>query len=374
MKIGAQSGAISRRSFGKIGSFLAGGAILPFSNEFAFAQRSMLGEVPPDAVMINGNENPMGPCKEAAEAARNLVDGGGRYHFELAFKLARVSAELEGLKPDYVAAYAGSSDPLHRIVTAFCSKEKGIVVANPGYEAGPATAKFLGAKVTPVPLLAKTFEHDVKTMATADPNAGVIYICNPNNPTGTLTSRADIEWLVENKPKGSILLLDEAYIHISSQAPMPELVAKDKDVIILRTFSKLYGMAGLRAGLALGRPDLLRKLQPLGSGMMPITGMAAATASLKVPTLIQERRAIIKDIREDVFAFLDKKNISFNVSDSNCFMLDTKRPAGEFVAAMAKEKVYVGRSWPVWPNHSRITVGSRADMEKFKAAVAKVMA
>jgi histidinol-phosphate/aromatic aminotransferase/cobyric acid decarboxylase-like protein len=347
---------------------------VPFSSESGFAQRSMLGEVPPDAVLINGNENPMGPCKEAAEAARKLVDGGGRYRFELAFKLAAVSAQLEGLKPENVTAYAGSSDPLHRIVMAFCSKEKGLVVANPGYEAGPATAQYLGAKVTPVPLLASTFAHDVKKMATADPNAGVIYICNPNNPTGTLTSKADIEWLIDNKPKGAIVLLDEAYIHISHQDPMPELVAKGKDVIILRTFSKLYGMAGLRAGLAFGRPDLLKKLQPLGSGMMPITGMAAATASLQVPTLVADRRKVIKDIRDDVFSFLSKKNIGFNPSDSNCFMLDTKQPAMKFMAAMAKEKIYVGRSWPVWPNHSRITIGTKAEMEKFKLAVAKVMA
>ena len=101
-------------------------------------------------------------------------------------------------------------------------------------------------------------------MAQADPNAGLIYVCNPNNPTGSITPKEDIEYLVAHKPKDAIVLLDEAYIHLSKTAePASPLVAADKDVIILRTFSKLYGMAGLRAGAALGRPDLLAKMREL---------------------------------------------------------------------------------------------------------------
>ena len=134
---------------------------------------------------------------------------------------------------------------------AFTSPSKPFVTADPGYEAGERAAKFIGAKVIRVPLT-KSYAHDVKAMAAANPNAGLIYICNPNNPTGTLTPREDIEWLLENKPKGSILLLDEAYIHIAGAPMCSDLVAKDKDIIILRTFSKIYGMAGLRAGAALG--------------------------------------------------------------------------------------------------------------------------
>ena len=364
----------TRRSFGKLATLITGGAVLPFSSEFALAQRSMImGDIPPDAVMINGNENPMGPCPEAAEAAHKIIAGGGRYHFEKTFMLRDTAAESEGLKPDYVMPFAGSSDPLLRVVMAFCSPQKGFVAADPGYEAGAMTAEYVGAKVSRVPLVTDSYAHDVKAMAKADPNAGVIYVCNPNNPSGTLTPRSDIEYLLENKPKGSILLLDEAYIHIAHAHTCQDLVVKDKDVIILRTFSKLYGMAGMRAGLAMGRPDLLKKLGPLGSRMTPTTGMVAAAASLKVKNLVPERRKIIKDIRDDVFSFLDGRKIKFIPSDSNCFMLDTKRPASEFAQAMAAKKVYVGRSWPVWQTYSRITVGSKDDMEKFKKAAAEVM-
>jgi histidinol-phosphate/aromatic aminotransferase/cobyric acid decarboxylase-like protein len=222
--------------------------------------------------------------------------------------------------------------------------------------------------------LTKTYSHDVKAMAAASPDAGLIYLCNPNNPTGTLTPRAEIEWLIENKPKGAVVLLDEAYTHISGAPFCTDLVAKDKDVIILRTFSKIYGMAGIRAGAAIGRPDLLAKIRPYSGGALPVTGMAAATASLKAKYLIPERRKIIGDTRDDVLAFLDKHNFSHLPSVSNKFMVDVKRPAGEIKDALAKEKVYVGRVWPVWPTHLRISVGTPEEMNKFKAAFLKVMA
>src|SRR5207237_6193984 len=118
-------------------------------------------------------------------------------------------------------------------------------------------------------------------------------------------------WLLANKAKGSILLLDEAYIHLSNEAFGSDLVAKDGELIILRTFSKLYGMAGLRAGAAIGRPDLLAKITNYGAGALPVTGMIGANASLKVPTLVPERRKIIKDVREDTFDFLDKHHFTY---------------------------------------------------------------
>jgi histidinol-phosphate/aromatic aminotransferase/cobyric acid decarboxylase-like protein len=211
-------------------------------------------------------------------------------------------------------------------------------------------------------------------MAKVDPNAGLIYICNPNNPTGTLTKREDIDWIMANKPKGSILLLDEAYLHFSGATPASDLVAADKDIVILRTFSKLYGMAGLRAGAALGRPDLIAKLRPYGAGALPVTGMVGAAESLKVKNLIATRRKAMRDVRDETFNFLDKNKFSFIPSDSNCFMLDAKRPAGELVKAMAKEKIFIGRVWPAMPQHTRITVGTADEMAKFQKALLKVTA
>ncbi len=367
----------SRRNFGKISSLLSAGAALPFYNEFALAQFAtgrMGVPMPPDAVRISSNENPLGPCKEALEAISKVAPGGGRYspNNEQGIFMKTVS-EVEGLKSDYIALYAGSSDPLHRTVCAFTSPTKSLVMGDPGYEAGARAAEVIGSKVIRVPLR-KDYSHDVKAMIAADPKAGCFYICNPNNPTGTLTSMADIEYILANKPKDSILLLDEAYIHFSD-APMGNaLVAAGKDVIILRTFSKAYGMAGIRAGLALGKPELLEQMRPWGAGMLPITGIAAATASLKVKTLVAERRAINAKVREDVFNFLEQKKFTYVPSVSNKFMLYCGKPGGEVAKAMAKEKIFIGRVWPAWPNHVRVSVGTMDEMAKFKTALAKVMA
>ena len=210
-------------------------------------------------------------------------------------------------------------------------------------------------------------------MAAASPNAGLIYLCNPNNPTGTLTPKEDIAWLVKNKPAGSILMIDEAYTHIAGAPFSTEFVAKDEDVIILRTFSKIYGMAGLRAGAALAKPDLLAKIGQWSAGAMPITGMIGANTSLKVKNLVPERRKIIGDVRNDVFAFMDKNKFKYVPSVSNKFMADTGRPANDVIMAMRMENVYIGRSWPVWPNHVRVSVGTQDEMNKFKAAYLKVM-
>ena len=210
----------SRRSFGKFATVLSAGAALPFYNERALAQLSMVKNMPADAVKINANENPLGPCPEAVEAIYNVVKRGGRYEYEDTYELADTLASIEGVKSDpregSIVIYAGSSAPLHQSVLAFCSKDKCFVKADPGYEAGERAAKFIGAKTVNVPLKKGTYDHDVKAMlAAGGPNAGLFYICNPNNPTGTLTKREDIDWLVANKPAGSVVLVDEAYIHIS---------------------------------------------------------------------------------------------------------------------------------------------------------------
>jgi histidinol-phosphate aminotransferase len=364
----------TRRNFGRLAAMISAGSALPFFNEPALAQLSKVSGAPPDAVMINANENPLGPCPEAREAAARMIQYGGRYRYSEGDAVQEILAQQEGVKQDYVQIHPGSSGPLHQSVLAFTSPERPFVTADPGYEAGMRAAQFIGAKVVRVPLMAdNNYAHDVKKMA-AVPNAGLIYICNPNNPTGTVTPKADIEWLVENKPAGSIVVVDEAYTHISNEPFNSDLVAKDKDVVLLRTFSKIYGMAGLRAGAAIGRPDLLAKVRQWSSTMMPITGMAAASASLRVKNLVPERRKIIGNVREDVFNFLEKKNFSYVKSVSNCLMIDTKRNPREVIEAMAKEKVYIGRVWQAWPTHVRVTVGSQEEMEKFKTAFLKVMA
>jgi histidinol-phosphate aminotransferase len=364
----------TRRDFGRLAALLTAGASLPFYNEAALAQGlSAMPNLPADAVKINANENPMGPCPEAAEAIHKVVGLGGRYLYNETFAFIAAMAEVEGVSRDHVMPFAGSSDPLHRAVLAFTGPGKSFVVADPGYEAGEHAARFIGAKTIKVPLR-KDYSHDVQAMAQADPEAALIYVCNPNNPTGSITSKEDIEYLVAHKPKNAVVLLDEAYIHLSKTAePASALVAADKDVIILRTFSKLYGMAGLRAGAALGRPDLIAKLRGYGAGALPVTGMVGATASLKAKGLIEQRRKIIAGIREETAGWLEKKGFAVIPSEANMIMVDVRRPGRQLFDELLAQKVVIGRTWSSMPNHVRISIGTAEEMAKFRAAFGRVM-
>ena len=327
----------------------------------------------PGAVVIDANENPLGPCDAARKAIVDMAPQGGRYSYWLKEEFVKTFTEMEGIKPEYLHVFPGSSEPLHFSVLAFTSPTKSYVTADPGYEAGMKAAAISGARIVKTPLT-KSYSHDIKAMLAAAPDAGLFYVCTPNNPTGTLTSHSDIEQLLAAKPKGSVVLVDEAYIHFSDGVSALDLVKANQDVVVLRTFSKIYGMAGIRCGMAIGRPDLLAKLENFsGWSAMPITAMAAATASLKHEHLVPERKQVNATIRQKTFDWLSSQGYSFVPSQSNCFMLDTKRPAKEVIDAMAKRNVYIGRIWPVWPTYTRITIGTQPEMEAFQAAFQSVM-
>jgi len=376
------SSGTSRRSFLRTAGLTA--AAMPIMTEgrlaWAAQQQTQTRRQRPVAdpngappVMINANENPLGPCKSALAAIDASALTGGRYDANGGLdKLTALLSQQMSVPEDHIAVYAGSSEPLHFTVLAFSSDSKPYVTADPSYEAGMWAAQAAGAKVSKWPLT-ETYAHDVKAMVAASPTAGVIYICNPNNPTGTLTPKEDIVWAAKNKPAGSVLLVDEAYIHLSEAPSCIDLVQQGQDVIVLRTFSKVYGMAGIRCGVAFGRPDLLAKLQRYGMNPLPVTAVNAATASLSESDLVATRRKIIADTRTSTFKWLDAKGYTFIPSVSNCFMIDTGRPGKEVIAAMQQRNVFIGRTWPIWPNHVRVSVGTPAEMAAFQTAFEAVM-
>jgi histidinol-phosphate aminotransferase len=303
-----------------------------------------------------------------------VLPDGGRYQSHLTEKLVTTFAEQQGLKKDYVLPMPGSSPGLAYVVGAFTSPKLSYVAAEPGYDAVANRAEVVGARVVGVPLT-KTWSHDVRAMLVAAPDAGLFYVCSPNNPTGTLTSHDDIEYLLEHKPKDSIVVVDEAYIHFCDAPSAIDLVKADKDIIVMRTFSKLYGMAGLRCGLAVARPDLLAKMTAYGGwNPMPITACAAATASLNQANLVEERKSINTAVRQSTFAWLDRNGYEYSPSVSNCFMLNAHKPARDVIAAMAQQNVFIGRPWPSMPDWVRITVGTQAEMEQFQTAFHNFMA
>lgn len=366
----------SRRSFFRFAAGASALASMPILTEahLALAERPKFAD-PNRGIHIDANENPLGPSEAARQAIANIIPRGGRYLFNMEMDLAETFAKQEGLDPECVRVYAGSSEPLHYAVLAFTGKDKPLVVADPGYEAPMWAAKVSGAPIVKVPLADPKGAaiHDIKAMVSAAANPGVIYICNPNNPTGTCTPRKDMEYAVANAPKGSVLLIDEAYIHLCDEPRSLDFVKEGKDVIVLRTFSKLYGMAGIRMGFAVGRKELLARYDEFGQNSLPITALAAAKASLLETDLVPTRKKIIAEIRKENTAWLKSHGYDVTPSESNCFLLDTKRPGKEVLAGMAAKDIYIGRIWPAWPNHVRITVGTPEEMAAFRKAFSEVM-
>lgn len=372
---------VSRRNFlcwsAGISAFAGLGAI----NERLLAQTA--GTVPKFAdsthgIHLDANENPMGPSEAARKALFDITARSGRYLFDLQEELKNIFAKNEGIDRKYVEMYAGSSTPLHMSVLACCTAQAPVVLADPGYEAPLWAARTAGAKGIQVPLADPKGAaiHDVKAMVAAAEHPGLIYICNPNNPTGTVTPREEIEYVVNHAPKGTVVLIDEAYIHMSTSAKSCiDMVAEGRDVVVLRTFSKLYGMAGLRLGVVVAQPEMLKKIAGLsGLDSVPVTAAAAGKASLLDRDLVPTRRKTIAGIREQTTAWLRAKGYATTPSESNCFMVDMGRPAGPARSALAARSIYVGREWKAWPSYMRVTVGTAEEMAAFRKAFAEVAA
>jgi histidinol-phosphate aminotransferase len=386
----ANNQGISRRSFMRIlgaasaaaTSFPAFGAVQQAGTSAARHQGtsdiSDTHQISPDTVIISSNENPLGPAQSALKAICSTASMGGRYHFEETMKTVMVFNDQFGLKRGYAGLFPGSSGPLDLALMSNIGPDKPLVYADPSYEQGPRAAETMKAPKYPVPLTA-TYAHDVKAMLKAHPSPGAYYIVNPNNPTGTMTPREDIVWLVNNKPAGSVVIVDEAYHHFSDAESVIDLVAQDKDIIVLRTFSKIYGMAGLRAGFAVARPDLLEKFTTVAAparslASISITSAAGARASLEDKELVPLRKKINADVRADTLEFLTKNGYKIVPgSQGNMFMVDVKRPGRQFQQEMLKENVAIGRTWAAMPNYVRVTVGTKAEMQRFQTAFVKCM-
>jgi histidinol-phosphate aminotransferase len=373
------AGQFSRRGFFRIAAGASALAGLPLLTEPLLAQNSAVKFAASDrGIHIDANENPLGPSEAARKAILEMLPRSGRYLFDHQAELKEIFAAQAGIDPEYVEFYPGSSEPLHLVVLAHTDKQHPVVVADPGYEAPLWAAKISGAEGIQVPLADPkgAAAHDAKAMLAASATPGVIYICNPNNPTGTVTPRTEIEYVVDHAPKGTIVLVDEAYIHLSSSArSCIDLVKAGRDVVVLRTFSKLFGMAGLRLGIIVAKPEILKKVAAMaGMDSLPVTAVAAGKASLLDPDLVPARRKIITEVRTETVTWLKQRGYNTTPAESNCFMLDMGAPAGPTRKALAEREIFVGREWAAWPNHIRISVGTAEEMASFRKVFAEVTA
>ncbi|MBA6141586.1 MULTISPECIES: pyoverdine biosynthesis transaminase PtaA [Pseudomonas] len=364
--------ALSRRRFVTTAALASAAPALP-----AWAAQLPAGPVPDpvfgdDIVRLDYNESPYGPSPLAVKALEQGGRQSGRYYYEQQVRLIELFARQNGIPEDHVAVFCGSRPPLQYALAQYAGP-RSVVAAAPTYDSVAAGASSVGAAVHEVPLDAR-HAHDARAMLAADRNAGVIYLCNPNNPTGTLTPRADIEQVVTHKPAGCLAIIDEAYIHFSDAPPCLDLAVQHDDVMVLRTFSKLYGMAGARLGLAIARPAVLTALQRFnGRNFISLAASLGGIASLEQADLVSERKRTNQQILHSTTEHLRAAGYRCTDAQANCFMVQLGRPAQPVIEALARRKVRVGRVFQAWPDWMRVTVGTPQQMQAFLAAFEQVM-
>jgi histidinol-phosphate aminotransferase len=359
------------------------GVVAAGFTEFAFAQNASLNmmnvKAPKDTVWINGNEFPEGPPAAAVQAMTRVASEVNRYHFFEFGDFHQSIANTEKLKGDQILAGAGSTEVLHCAIEAFTSPKHPFVCGWPTFEAGPELAAAQGHALVKTPLTSN-YTSDVKRLVAEASKAGggLIYICNPNNPTGNITPKQDIAWVVANLPANTVLLMDEAYFHFNTSNETEssmKYVHDGKNVIVMRTFSKIYGMAGLRVGFAAARPDIIQKMRPFANAPISIVSARGVLAALDLgQKFIDERREKIIRTRTDLCAWFKQKKLNYIDSQANFVMVDTGHDITKIGPAMLAKGVAVGRPFPPYDKMMRVTLGTDAEMAKFRGVLGEMLA
>jgi histidinol-phosphate aminotransferase len=347
--------------------------------EMAYAQRAAVkaSDLPANMVWLNANEFPAGPTPAVLAAMQQTLPTSNRYHYQEFQDIYAAIAHSEDLAPEQIVTGCGSSEVLHTSVDAFTSASRPFITVTPAYEGPLDTARALGRPVV-LTKLREDYTADVRALAQEAEKAhgGLIYLCNPNNPTSAMTTAKDVDWLVHNLPANTTLLVDEAYIHFGEspdlQTALP-YVRQGKPVIVARTFSKIYGMAGLRVGFAAASPALIEPLAQLRMNVIPIVSARAVVAALNErSTVLPARKAALANTRRELCAWLDERKVRYIPPHANFIMLDCGRDAHEFIAAMPRLGVAPGRPFPPLHNMLRVTIGTDAEMARFRDVFWKV--
>lgn len=372
--------SVSRRSF--FHTIGAGSAVLSADFLIGRGSEAMAFEgaafQPPDDggfLRIDSNENARGPGRSALDALRNGISArvGRGYPPDYVGDLSATIASTYGVERNGVIVGTGSGPILEAATRAFCTMDKPLVTAAPTFATCEQTARRMGVPVKVIQV-DRALSLDIDAMAAAAKGAGLVFFCNPNNPTGTAHNAATVEKFVRGVKQASPdtkILLDEAYIdyvHDSAVKTAAPLAKELPGVFITRSYSKAHGMAGLRLGYAVGQPDTLQAIsRAWGLGSINTLTAAAGIASLRDVKHMDEERAENARIRD--FTLQAFRDLGFEGTNAhtNCVFVDIKRPAKDFRDACAAQKVRVGRDFPPFEkSHTRVSLGT---MEEMKLAV-----
>lgn len=351
---------ITRRSL--LNGILLGTASMTMSQTVL----SMVGP-DPSIIRLSANENPYGPSNNALKAAAQASSKGAYYPGKIAAELMQMIADKNKLEVNQIAISSGSNEALSAAVVGW-GKEGQIISPSFTYDLHLGYAQRIGTKVLRVPL-DNDMSIDLDAMqAAVDKSVSMVYLCNPNNPTGKTIDGDTLRKFCRAVGKKVTVLVDEAYNELTDNpeyTSMVDLVREGENVIVMRTFSKLYGMAGMRVGYALGRKDLITKVRNHVMAWPNIVGLAAAHACYNEDDFIKYSIDKINQGRDLVNEVFIQQGIEPLPSETNFVLADIGRDVKDFEIKMRQENILVHRAYSLYPNHLRVSMGKMEDLRKF---------
>jgi histidinol-phosphate aminotransferase len=375
--------SLSRRSFvHTMGAGAAGLWVGARGREGSlFGGETLFAQGPAPSVILSSNENPLGCHRDVLAAVRGALGEAGRYPFATADEVTSLVARKHNVKPENVLLGSGSTQILRTSTHVFTTKTAGLVAAIPAYEECADYARLMGHPITGVKLTAD-LKMDLDALQKASVGSGLVFFCNPNNPVATAVTGSDtrtyLTTLMKQSPATTVLV-DEAYFEYGTMAgyeTMIPLAVQNPRVVVARTFSKCFGMAGIRIGYAIGHKDTIAKMADWdGIGSISVMALQGAKAALAVPDSWvkdeQKRNAEARAFTQKWFA---DRGYTPTDSQTNFMFINIKRPSRDFRDACMRDGVLVARDFPPYEKtHARISVGTMAEMQKAVQVFEKVL-
>jgi histidinol-phosphate aminotransferase len=336
----------------------------------AIQERAARAATPPDAIRIGSNENPYGPTPAAMDAARTAIAEGHRYGGGASAALVAALAKSHAVPPAQIMLSGGSGDVLRATIQAFTDKTKALVSGSPSYEQPVRQARQGGVEVHEVPLTAD-LKLDLPAMLARASGTGLLYICNPNNPTSTIVPVKDVAEVIDRVTKaspGTYVLVDEAYFEYAedpSFGTVIPLIERYPQLVVARTFSKIHGMAGMRVGYAVAQEKTLAAIKQFHSSSgMGIMSLSAAVASFADTATLQKNQLLNRQTRAFTTAAFTRAGYTVAASQANFVLVDVRRDVKGFIEACRLKGVVIGRPFPPLDTWARITIGTQAEMEQ----------
>ena len=363
----------SRRDFLRslgIGAAAGAAARFPLGASRAYATEPSRTGQGDGFILLNSNENPYGPSPKVADAVRSATGLANRYSYRKYDEVTERIASFHKVKPEQVLFGCGSTELLRVAACATLDSGRQLVQAWPTFGAIQDCAKSIGAAVVSVPLN-QYLAHDLDAMlARTSSPTGLVYICNPNNPTSTITPRADLERFIEKLPPTTYVLVDEAYHHYAGQSPayasfIDRPIDNDR-VIVTRTFSKVYGLAGLRLGYAVAAPKMIERMRPFLT-QDGLNSIAAEVVGVALDDTEGVRKAVKRN-RDDRQEFHNQAMVRMLKpidSHTNFLMVDTHHPIDPVIEHFRSHKILIGRHFSPMNTYMRISLGTPEEMRAF---------